>query len=145
MKGPFNWSYNNSFHREEMEKNEIRNLIATKIVGQGCQVDVGSTLPHILNAILDLFDENSGVVLEVSENTTVNSQSVPKLTDEQILSAYNCVLAAKPCAVTDADAVNHFMVLGGEMADDVASIQLLFSDEMVLTYTEGGTITYKEL
>lgn len=45
----------------------------------------------------------------------------------------------------DADAVNHFMVLGGEMADDVASIQLLFSDEMVLTYTEGGTITYKEL
>lgn len=128
-----------------MTKEQLKELVAKGILGQCNQVDVGSTLPLILNAILDLFDENSGVVLEVRENTTVNGQSVPKLTDEQILTAYNCVVAARPCAVTDADAVNHFMVLGGEMADEVASIQLLFSDEMVLTYTEGGTITYKEL
>lgn len=145
MFGSFNWSYNNSFHIEEMSKNEIRELIATKIVGQGCQVDVGSTLPTILNAILDLFGEVSGVVMEVDSNVLVNGKQVPSLTSEQIVSAYNCVVAARPCAVTDADGVNHFMVLGGEMANDKASIQLLFSDTMVLTYVEDGTITYKEL
>lgn len=38
-----------------MTKQEIKDLIAAKIAGQGSAVDVGGALPVILNAMLDLM------------------------------------------------------------------------------------------
>lgn len=43
--------------------NEIKNLIKTKIEGQGSQVDIGNGLPQILNGIMDAIGEVSGLVL----------------------------------------------------------------------------------
>lgn len=39
---------------------EIRDLIAKKIAGQGTQVDVGGGLPAILNAICDTLESGGG-------------------------------------------------------------------------------------
>ena len=36
--------------------NEIKNLIKTKIEGQGSQVDIGNGLPQILNGIVDALE-----------------------------------------------------------------------------------------
>lgn len=41
-----------------MTKQEIKNLIAEKISGQGNQVDLGSALPTILNEIVDLIPDS---------------------------------------------------------------------------------------
>lgn len=40
-----------------MTKQEIKDLVAAKLVGQGNQVDLGSALPAILNGIIDLIQE----------------------------------------------------------------------------------------
>lgn len=40
-----------------MTKEELKELVATKIAGQGNQVDTGSTLPAILNGIIDKLFE----------------------------------------------------------------------------------------
>lgn len=40
-----------------MTKDEIKALIDATLAGQGNQVDVGSALPTILNAILDLIPD----------------------------------------------------------------------------------------
>lgn len=44
-----------------MTKQEIKDLIAAKIAGQGSAVDVGGALPVILNEILDAIPEVSTV------------------------------------------------------------------------------------
>lgn len=40
-----------------MNKEQIKDLIASKIAGQGSAVDAGSALPDILNAIIDSIPE----------------------------------------------------------------------------------------
>lgn len=57
-----------------MNKEEIKNLIATAIAGQGSMVDVGGALPKILDAIVDMAGGAlSAYVLEqdVPQNTQV--------------------------------------------------------------------------
>lgn len=43
-----------------MTTQEIKDLIAQKIAGQGSAVDAGSALPQILNAIVDAIGEGGG-------------------------------------------------------------------------------------
>lgn len=40
-----------------MTKEQLKELVAKRILGQGNQVDVGSTLPTLFNGILDLMAE----------------------------------------------------------------------------------------
>ena len=54
-----------------MSKEQLKELIATKIAGQGNAVDAGSALPEILSALLD-----SSVGIEVDD--------IEKLTKEQL-------------------------------------------------------------
>lgn len=57
-----------------MTKEEIKDLIASKIAGQGSAVDAGSALPQILNAIIDSIGEGGGgtptYVLDFRNETT---------------------------------------------------------------------------
>lgn len=48
-------SYNKSFDKsfDIMTKEELKALVSKRIMGQGNQVDVGSTLPLVLNEIID--------------------------------------------------------------------------------------------
>ena len=57
--GLFSKDFNNDF-KKTMMGNDIRELVAAKIAGQGNQVDVGSVLPDIFYKILDLVDYVSG-------------------------------------------------------------------------------------
>lgn len=51
-----------------MTKQEIKNLVAQKIAGQGSAVDAGSALPEILNGIVDAMPDNlDGLVLDISD------------------------------------------------------------------------------
>ena len=40
-----------------MNANEIKELVAAKIAGQGSQVDIGGALPEVLNAIIDMVSD----------------------------------------------------------------------------------------
>lgn len=68
-----------------MNKQEIKDLVAAKIAGQGNQVDLGSALPKIIDEVVDLIPEGGGgpVIVEVQH-------IFPELTEEernQILDA----------------------------------------------------------
>lgn len=43
-----------------MNKEQIKALVASKIAGQGTQVDLGGALPTILDAIVDAIPEGGG-------------------------------------------------------------------------------------
>ena len=43
-----------------MTKEQIKDLVAAKIAGQGSMVDVGGGLPTIFNEIIDLIPEGGG-------------------------------------------------------------------------------------
>lgn len=51
-----------------MTKQEIKDLVAAKIAGQGTQVDLGGALPEIINAIVDAIPSlEPKISLNVSE------------------------------------------------------------------------------
>lgn len=56
-----------------MNKEQIKDLIASKIAGQGSAVDAGSALPEILNAIIDSIPEGggSGTVIKLEPNESL--------------------------------------------------------------------------
>lgn len=43
-----------------MTKQEIKDLVAAKIAGQGTQVDLGGVLPTVLSEIIDMIPEGGG-------------------------------------------------------------------------------------
>lgn len=74
-----------------MTKEQILALIATKIEGQGNQVDTGSTLPAILRGIVDLdnfkrvelvYDERTGKITKRGETDALNYEQVAALVDD---------------------------------------------------------------
>ena len=95
--GLFSKDFNKDFLKT-MTSNEIRQLVAAKIAGQGNQIDAGSALPEILNRILDLIDatasdipvvptalENLAALTCVSEATSF--ESATDLTKENAATA----------------------------------------------------------
>lgn len=54
--GDFNKDFNKNFDIT-MTKEQLKDLVAKRILGQGNQVDVGSTLPLVLNGIIDKLVE----------------------------------------------------------------------------------------
>lgn len=50
-----------------MTKEELKDLIAKKISGQGNQVDLGSALETILNELIDLAPERKPITIDLSE------------------------------------------------------------------------------
>lgn len=78
-----------------MTKAEIQALIASKIEGQGTNVDAGSVLPAILNGILDLIPASGGsspIVLEIDEtfeNLSLEDALTHILVDGEPLQSYS--------------------------------------------------------
>lgn len=67
-----------------MTKQEIKDLVAAKIAGQGSMVDVGGALADILNAIADAaFAAATGEPAHVFDSL----ESAQNLTEEQFLAA----------------------------------------------------------
>lgn len=49
-----------------MTKEELKNLVATKISGQGNQVDLGNALTTILNELIDTKPERAPITIDLS-------------------------------------------------------------------------------
>ena len=93
--------------------------------------DVGATTSVIINAL---------------SNTTVNGYSVPKLTDEQVINAYNSVVAGKEVVISDKNGDMHFKVTQADViSDNEVFISFVYFDTMILTYITGEEIEYKTI
>lgn len=75
-----------------MTKEQILNLIAQKIEGQGNQIDTGNALPVILRYILDLagfqrveliYDYRTGVITKRGESAPLNYEQVSGLVNDK--------------------------------------------------------------
>lgn len=65
--------------------NEIKNLIKTKIEGQGSQVDIGNGLPSVLNGVADLIQQTQALMAEgylfmgyFSGDNILESEDIPE-------------------------------------------------------------------
>lgn len=85
-----------------------------------------------------------GVLIQANNNTTINGHSVPQLTSEQIVQAYNGLVAGKAVVITDANGLMHFAVDQADTISDEIYITFNYFDIMILDYNEDGTITFKE-
>lgn len=135
-----------------MTKEQILALIASKIEGQGNQIDSGSALPLILRGIMDLIptipEPVAALMVQSANNTTVGGFQVPELTGEQVTQAYNAVVTGRGCIIVDHDETMHAYVNQADELNDELSIGILFYSSLLLTYTISGNtvvITHVEL
>lgn len=125
-----------------MTKQEIKDLIAAKVAGQGNQIDAGSTLPAILDGIIDLIptvpEPVAALMVQSANNTTVGGYQVPELTAVQVTQAYNAVVTGRGCIIIDHDETMHAYVNQADALNNELSIGILFYSYMLLTYTVSG-------
>lgn len=79
------------------------------------------------------------VIITSAADVTVNSQSVPGLTAQQVSDAYDAALAGKVVRIVAADGHAVYGVLQADKVSNTPSVGVLFKDKMVLTYTVNGT------
>lgn len=122
-----------------MTQEQILALIASKIEGQGNQIDAGSTLPAILRGIIELIptipEPQTALQVQSANNTTVGGYQVPELTVEQVTQAYNAVVTGRGCIIIDHDETMHAYVNQADALNGELSIGILFYSYMLLTYT----------
>ena len=113
-----------------MTTQEIKDLIASKIAGQGSAVDAGSALPEILNGIVDLMAAPSRMIKPLSiryshfvDKTENEAVALMQLTEEQLkdlmkgyypivqFSNYTLLALTFHDADNDADVVRFYEVL----------------------------------
>lgn len=88
-----------------------------------------------LALLLSKSKSAAGIVIETATNTTVGAYQAPNPTVEQIMTAYNAVVSAIPCTLTDALGQQHFVVNQADTIGDVISISILYYMEMIITYS----------
>lgn len=86
--------------------------------------------------------------IRAQSNTTVQGYSVPALTAEEVLDAYNTIVSGGVCVITDYTDNSHFMVNQADTVGDGVSIEIVYFNYMLLTYETSGdsvTVTHKLL
>lgn len=91
--------------------------------------------------IVDLVSGSNFIMIEALSHTTIGGYEVPQLTDEQLLSAYNGVVAGRNVFIVDDLDTITIQVLDASSIDGI-SIRILFTDALILTYKENGVIEY---
>lgn len=93
------------------------------------------------------FNDNYDIVLSAlmiksTANVSAGGYQVPQLTAEQVTSAYNAVVSGRGATIVDKDGVGHFVVNQADSLNDEVSIEIVFYNYMLLTYTlEGNNVT----
>lgn len=135
-----------------MTQEQILALIASKVEGQGNQVDTGSALPEILRGIIELIptipEPQTALQVQSANNTTIGGYQVPALTVEQVTLAYNAVVTGRGCIIIDHDETMHAYVNQADRLNNELSIGILFYSYMLLTYTISNgavVITHTEI
>lgn len=125
-----------------MTKDQILQMIASRVEGQGNQVDTGTALPTVLRGIIDLIpavpEPQTALMVQSESNTTVGGYQVPALSVEQVQQAYNAVVTGRGCIIVDHDETMHAYVNQADRLNDELSIGILFYSYMLLTYTISG-------
>lgn len=130
---------------------ELKKLVEKNIAGQGNQIDAGTTLPTILNGIISAIEEialSKTEMIHSESNVTVNGYAVPSLTVEQVMSAYNAIVAGRACIIVDKDDGTHCFVTQADKTGADFAINYLYFNLMLITYeVDGGEVRifYKEL
>lgn len=83
------------------------------------------------------------IIIEADSHTTIEGYAVPVLTDDQILSAYNGVVAGRNVFIVDDLGFITTQVLDASDIESEPSIRLIFTNVMILTYYTGGEIGAK--
>lgn len=138
-------SYDRAFALDfssKIEKDEILKAISMFVQGQGNQAGL-EYLAEILTAIVR--DASLGMVIQTKENTTINGFQVPKLTDDDINAIYNCFVSGKPVVVTDATGKMHFAPTQADSITNDICVQIVYFDEMFVTYEYNGVMSYKSI
>lgn len=87
---------------------------------------------------------NEGIIINSESTQTVEGYVVPALTDEQLTTAYNGIVAGKKVIIVDSLETIFISVID---ASNIAglSIRVMFTDKLILTYKEGGVIVASKI
>lgn len=86
--------------------------------------------------------------IKAESNTTVSGYSVPNLTVDDVLRAYNTIVSGGVCVISDSTDNSHFVVNQADTVGDEISIEIIYFNYMLVTYGSDGstvTITHKAL
>lgn len=136
---PFNKSFNKSFLKD-MTPQGIREYIDKNIKGQGnAMLSV-----HIVKVIEEILDMVTPTAIIANNNTTEHGYQVPELTADQVVAAYNAIVAGKSATITDANGNFHLVVDQADLLDGDPSIGVNFWNVLHLTYVVRGNYAYIE-
>lgn len=74
-----------------MTKQEIKDLVAAKIAGQGTQVDLGGALPEIINAIVDSMPDSKGGLVVKGTVNGVSGHFIPSEGEPTFEEAFSAI------------------------------------------------------
>lgn len=83
-------------------------------------------------------ESGGNLVIRSNANATVNGYVVPKLTVDQVINAYNTFVGGGLCIVTSADDNSHFAVNQADVISGEITIEFLYYNYMLLSYTVIG-------
>lgn len=89
---------------------------------------------------LDGYARQIAVVAE--SNRTVNGYQVPVLSNTQLITIYNGVVAGDSVVITDATGMMHFEGINADMISDEIFVSFRYFDKMLLEYDEQGNIEF---
>lgn len=72
-----------------MSKDELKELVASKIAGQGTQVDLGNALPTILNEIIDQMGGGGSLTIDMKDVDWDETDHWPDEVKDAIRNAIN--------------------------------------------------------
>lgn len=85
---------------------------------------------------LYLTPYTSAKIIHANSDTTERSYAIPNLTSQQVIDAYNSVIAGLSTYITNADGTIYYMVSQADSYDGSVNIRILYFAHMIVTYTE---------
>lgn len=132
-----------------MTKQEIKDLIAAKIAGQGNQVDIGGVLADILNALVDGGSQPIRLTGTISEGDTLQDLIEVGLTKEEIEAAARGERTGVVVIDGSVDSNNFYQITGASYYPEaegewlISFVQIEYEDNGIISGMSGMRVTIR--
>lgn len=89
--------------------------------------------------------EIAETVIHATQNTQIDSNVVPLLTSDQVVQAYNVIVAGGSCVITDVFGMINLKVTQANSINGQVIVYAMYFDRLILCYKDDGTVTGKSI
>lgn len=101
----------------------------------------------VINGVWDMKHIEFGEIIHTSSSVSIGSDSAPRLTENQVQTAYNAFVAGKSVAISNVAGNKYYAVVSVDSSDRTdIKIRIICDDKYLITYNHLGLVSsYKEI